>query len=218
MKAGDVCSRKQKNGLCCNVGGLLRVKELLQQGSAFSNVQWKMKLVRRSQANVLHACHLLRERPPLGHVSGAFLSPCGWWVQRGHLSCVGASVSFLLSPRGLTWQKASSPVLAALCLAPSLAAWGGNASSASAAACQDRTLKLEKEEALQSSCMGTAFSPGTSQPAWDRDHPQTPGTRSLTCAAPALSQSFALRGGGNFVLWPSPHSQMKPGRQMMTRA
>lgn len=38
---------------------------------------WKMKLVCQSQANVLHACHPLRERPPLGRVSGATLRLVG---------------------------------------------------------------------------------------------------------------------------------------------
>jgi len=158
--AGDVCSHRQKDGLL-QCGGApegtrasaTRLCIQLPQGSG---PWWKMKLACQSQANVLHACHAWRERPPPGRVSGAFLSPCAWWVQRGHLSCVAASGSFLLSPKGLTWWKASSPDLAASCLAPSFSPWGGKA-SASAAACQDGTMKLGKEEALQSSRMGTAF-------------------------------------------------------------
>lgn len=104
----------------------------------------------------------------VGHVPGTFPSPYRRSLQRGHLSYVGARVPFIPSTpshKGLTWQKASSPCLAAWCPAPGLAARGGNTSPASPAACQAPgfPLYLGKEEALQSSPVGSAFEPGSGQ-------------------------------------------------------
>ena len=131
-------------------------------------------------------------------------------VQGGGHSYTSTRISFFFLPKDLTWQKASLPHLAALSLPGIAAAWRGEVSSASVAACRQCPLEPRKEEALHSSPTGVARERGSGHPAWDRARPPAAGTLSLTSTHLPRHCSVPFCGGLCSALF---HSELKPGNK-----
>ena len=212
------CSHNHKDGLRCNVERPLTGEELLRStGISIQLPQGSGTRLEHAAAVPASGKHAVR-LPSLERngphwdtrVSGAFLNARSWQVQGGGHSYTSTRISFFFLPKDLTWQKASLPHLAALSLPGIAAAWRGEVSSASVAACRQCPLEPREEEALHSSPTGTACEPGSGHPAWDRARLPAAGTRSLTPTHLPLHCSFPFCGGLCSALF---HSELKPGNK-----
>lgn len=122
-------------------------------------------------------------------------------LQLVYLSRMCASVSFMPSPKGPTWQKASFLGFVATSLAPSMAAQGGKVLPTSAAACQDGPVNRKggsPSEQPSGECILTWFK----SPSMGRGPSLAGGTCCLTSADAVIFCIFLPRWSWWRKPWP----------------